>query len=176
MVGLDVPYDTWRHDTLFAARPAAIAAAHPAVIDFPNDMYFRPEGGLTLVGLEDQNPIGESPDASADQAQAGFIERAIERICQRIPAMQDGGLQSAHGGYDGITPDQHALLGAAGPDGFYLDCGHSGAGFKTAPAVGRCMAELILDGAATTVDISPLAPSRFAEGRLVQGSYANLWK
>jgi sarcosine oxidase subunit beta len=176
MVGLDLPYDTWRHDTLFALRPEALAAGHPTVIDFPNEMYFRPEGGLTLVGLEDHNPLGESPDGSTDQAHAGFIERAIERICLRIPAMQHGGLQSTHGGYDGITPDQHALLGAAGPEGFYLDCGHSGAGFKTAPAVGRCMAELILDGAAQTVDISPLAPTRFAEGRPLQGNYANLWK
>ncbi|MEI7768409.1 MAG: FAD-binding oxidoreductase [Chloroflexales bacterium] len=176
LAGVDLPYDTWRHETLFALRPASIAEGHPAVIDFPNDMYFRPEGALTLVGLEDGNPLGESPDSSTDQARAGFVERAIDRICRRIPAMQDGGLQSAHGGYDGITPDQHALLGAAGPDGFYLDCGHSGAGFKTAPAVGRCMAELILDGVSTTVDISPLAPTRFATGRLVNGSYANLWK
>lgn len=176
MAGLDLPYDTWRHDTLFAARPAALAAEHPTVIDFPNDMYFRPEGGLTLVGLEDGNPLGDSPDGDTDQAIGGFVERAIERICRRIPAMQDGGLQSAHGGYDGITPDQHALLGAAGPEGFYLDCGHSGAGFKTAPAVGCCMAELILDGAATTVDITPLAPTRFAAGRRLQGNYANLWK
>jgi glycine/D-amino acid oxidase-like deaminating enzyme len=176
LAGLNLPYDTWRHETMFVARPPALATGHPAVIDFPNDMYFRPEGGLTLVGLEDGNPLGESPDSDTDQARAGFVERAIERICRRVPAMQDGGLQSAHGGYDGITPDQHAMLGAAGPEGFFLDCGHSGAGFKTAPAVGRCMAELILDGAATTVDISPLTPARFAAGRPVQGSYANLWK
>jgi len=39
--------------------------------------------------------------------------------------MERGDLHSAHGGYDGITPDQHPILGAAGPDGFYLDCGHS---------------------------------------------------
>ena len=68
------------------------------------------------------------------------------------------------------------ILGAAGPDGFYLDCGHSGTGFKTAPAVGRCMTELILDGQAKTVDISSYAPGRFAAGRLVKGNYDNIWK
>ena len=62
-------------------------------------------------------------------------------------------------------PTSIPLLGPAGPDGFYLDCGHSGTGFKTAPAVGQCLAELILDGAAKTVDISALAPGRFAEGK-----------
>jgi glycine/D-amino acid oxidase-like deaminating enzyme len=83
---------------------------------------------------------------------------------------------SAHDGYDGITPDQHPLLGAAGPDGFYPECGHSGTGFKTALTVGLCMAELILDGEARTVDIEALRPGRFAEGKMVKGNYANIWR
>ena len=176
MVGLALPYDTWQHDVMFVQRPASIRVMHPTVIDISRDMYFRPEGELTLVGLEDGNPFGESPDNDADHAKPGFVERAIERICERMPAMQNGGMHSAHGGYDGITPDQHALLGAAGPDGFYLDCGHSGTGFKTAPAIGKCMAELILDGKASTVDITPLRPQRFAENKLIHGNYDNLWK
>ena len=176
MVGLDLPYDTWRHDTMFVVRPQAIGLAHPMVIDFSNQMYFRPEGGLTLVGLEDGNPLGESPDGDADHATPGFVERAIDRICRRVPAMNYGSLHSARSGYDGITPDQHPILGAAGPHGFYLDCGHSGTGFKTAPALGLCMAELILDGKSKTVDISPFAPSRFAEGKLIKESYENVWK
>jgi sarcosine oxidase subunit beta len=176
MVGLDLPLDTWRHDTMYVVRPAEVGRSHPAVIDAPQEMYFRPEGPLTLVGLEDGNPRGESPDGDTDHARKGFVERAIERLCQRAPAMESGGLHSAHGGYDGITPDQHPILGAAGPEGFYLDCGHSGTGFKTAPAVGRCLAELILDGASQTVDIAPLAPGRFAAGRLIQGNYGQVWK
>jgi sarcosine oxidase subunit beta len=176
LVGLELPYDTWRHETLFIVRPAALGRAHPTVIDFSNEMYFRPEGGLTLVGLEDGNPLGEAPDSDTEHARPGFVERAIERICRRIPGMENGALHSAHGGYDGITPDQHPLLGAAGPDGFYLDCGHSGTGFKTAPAVGLCMSELILDGRPKSVDISPLRPGRFAEGKPVQGNYENIWR
>jgi glycine/D-amino acid oxidase-like deaminating enzyme len=176
MLGLDLPLTTWRHDTMYVVRPPGLSPSHPTVIDFSTEMYFRPEGGLTLVGLEDGNPLGESPDSDTDHAKAGFVERAIERICQRLPALKDGGLHSAHGGYDGITPDQHPVLGAAGPDGFYLDCGYSGTGFKTAPAAGLCMAELILDGVAKTVDISPLSPDRFAAGKLVKGNYKDIWR
>lgn len=175
LAGLELPYDTWRHDTMFVKRPASIGPSHPTVIDFPKELYFRPEGGLTLVGLEDGNPLGESPDGDADHARAGFVERAIERICQRVPVMEQGGLHSAHGGYDGITPDQHPMLGLAGLDGFYLDCGFSGTGFKIGPAVGLCMAELIVDGMAKTVDISALTPLRFAQGKLISGAYENIW-
>ncbi|HUI87315.1 MAG TPA: FAD-dependent oxidoreductase [Anaerolineales bacterium] len=178
MVGLNLPYDTWRHDTMFVTRPKGIGPDHPAVIDFSNEMYFRPEGNLTLLGLEDENPLGESPDSDTDHARPGFVERGIDRICKRIPIMEQGALHSAHGGYDGITPDQHPLLGAAGPDGFYLDCGFSGTGFKTSPAVGLCLSELILDGASKTVDLSLYAPQRFAEGKPIVGEYpySSIWK
>lgn len=177
MAGLGLPFNTWRHETMFVARPPQIGPTHPTVIDFGNEMYFRPEGNLTLVGLEDGNPLGESPDGDVDRARPGFVERGIDRICRRIPIMENGGLHSAHGGYDGITPDQHPMLGAAGPDGFYLDCGFSGTGFKTAPAVGLCMAELILDGASRTVDLSIYSPQRFAEGRQITGehAYSSTW-
>jgi sarcosine oxidase subunit beta len=175
-VGLDLPITTWRHDTMFIGRPREMGPSHPVVIDFPNEMYFRPEtGGLTLVGLEDGNPLGESPEGDTDHAQKGFVERAIERICQRVPVMEKGYLHTAHGGYDGITPDQHPLLGQAGPEGFYLQCGMSGMGFKIAPAVGLCMSELILDGEAKTVDISIYRPERFAEGKEITGNYESVW-
>ncbi len=178
MAGVDIPVDTWRHDTMFVNRPPGMRLPHPTVIDDANSMYFRPErGGLTLVGLEDGNPLGESPDGYTDRAQPGFVERAIERICQRVPLMERASLHSAHGGYDGISPDQRAILGQMGPEGFYLQCAFSGTGFKIAPAVGACMAELIVDGEANTVDITPFAPQRFAEGNLLKGEHAydSLW-
>jgi sarcosine oxidase subunit beta len=178
MAGLDLPVDTWRHDTLFIRRPKEIGPSHLTVIDDINNMYFRPEtGGLTLVGLEDGNPLGESPEGDTDYAKPGFVERAVERICQRIPAMENGSFHSAQGGYDGITPDQRAILGPAGPEGFYLCCGFSGTGFKISPAVGACMAELILDGHASTVDITPFHLGRFSEGELLSGehAYRDIW-
>jgi len=178
MAGLDLPVTTWQHDTMFIRRPKDLGQTHPTVIDFPNEMYFRPEtGGLTLVGLEDANPIGESPEGDTDHSKPGFVERAIERICKRIPGMDRGSLHSAHGGYDGITPDQRAILGPSGLDGFYLACGFSGTGFKIAPAVGACLAELIVEGQAKMVDIAPFRLERFSEGKLLTGkhSYENIW-
>ena len=92
--------------------------------------------------------------------------------------MTDGTFRTAHGGQDGITPDQHPLIGPAGPDGFYLLCGFSGTGFKTAPAIGACLAELILDGRTTTADIAGYAPDRFATGGPLEAEhpYGVLWR
>jgi sarcosine oxidase subunit beta len=142
-------------------------------------MYFRPEGhDLVLVGLEDHNPPGTSPDRETSTTAPGFADRVVDRVTGRLPALADGAYHSEHSGQDGLTPDQRPILGPAGPDGFFLDCGHSGTGFKTSPAVGLGMAELILDGAATTVDLAPFDLARFEEGRLLQGAhpYGPTWR
>jgi sarcosine oxidase subunit beta len=95
--------------------------------------------------LEDDNRIAASPDDLSTYVAKDFVERASDRICKRIPLMEQGSLQSTLGGIDGITSDQSAILGQEGPVGFYVMCGFSGTGFKIAPAAGLCMAELILE-------------------------------
>ncbi len=180
MVGLELPLTTWSHDVMFVRQPQGVEPWHPTVIDDLNEMYFRPEqGGLTLVGLEVGNPLGEDPDTPTEHPHPGFVERAVAHLCRRIPEMEHGSLHSAHRGYDGLTrPDQRAILGPAGPEGFWLNCGHSGTGFKIAPATGRSLAEWMLDGAPHTVDIRPFGLERFAQGRLLRGEhpYGALWR
>jgi len=177
MVDIEIPLDTWSHDVAFVKRPSKVGM-HPAVIDDALSMYFRPEGELTLIGLEDYNRIGEPPESELGRVDPEFVMRAIDRICERVDGMEEGSLHSTHVGRDGLTPDQRAIIDQAGPDGFYVACGFSGTGFKLSPAVGVCMSELILDGSAKLVDISSLNLSRFARGELIQGehSYGHIWK
>lgn len=179
LAGLEIPVRTWRHDTAFLGAPPAVPVPFPVVIDDHNSMYLRPEGSnLVLVGLEDGSEIGGSPDRDTAAAAAGFDQRVAERVIRRIPGLANGTFHSAHSGQDGITPDQRPIVGSAGPDGFYLDCGHSGTGFKTSPAVGLGVSELILDGAATSVDLAPFALQRFADGRplTTEQAYGAGWR
>jgi sarcosine oxidase subunit beta len=177
-VGVDIPVETWRHDTAYFGLPRDRGSDFPIVIDEINEVYFRPEGSETmLVGLEGGNEVGGSPDRPLSAPRPDLVEEMVRRVCARVPWMADGTLRTSHGGQDGITPDQHGILGRAGPDGFYLACGFSGTGFKTAPAIGRCLTELILDGRATTVDIGAYSVERFAAGRPLVGEhpYRMLW-
>ena len=60
----------------------------------------------------------------------------------------------------------HPIIGAwPAVEGLYLMTGDSGSSFKTAPATGVCLTELMLDGASKLVDLTPFRPSRFAEGK-----------
>jgi sarcosine oxidase subunit beta len=177
-VGLELPIKVWRHDVAYVQRPPDVPR-HVAFIDFENAFYARPEGeSLTLVALEDGNPITSDPDAPVDAAAVGFIEKAAERVVRRLPAFARAGLHSAHSGQDGITPDQHPIIGPAGPDGFWLHCGFSGTGFKTAPAMGASLAQLITDGPSANDDLAIYRLSRFASGEVIVGEhpYADIWR
>ncbi len=178
LADVDVPLETWTHDVAFLHRPPSLGKI-PAVIDDTINCYFRPEGSaLILAAGEDESLRGEAPDAEDQTPTPTFLEKLIDSMVMRIPKIEESGLHSIHVGRDGITPDQRAIYSAAGPDGFYLACGLSGTGFKTAPAAGASMAELILDGKPKTVDITPFRFGRFAEGQLLQGEYGygHIWK
>jgi sarcosine oxidase subunit beta len=67
-----------------------------------------------------------------------------------------------------MTPDRHPIIGPVpGLTGLLLANGFSGHGFQHAPIVGKLIAEIVVDGMATTVDVSSLGLDRFSAGRLV---------
>jgi sarcosine oxidase subunit beta len=178
LAGIEIPLETWTHDVAFLHRPPSLGR-FPAAIDDVINCYFRPEGSaLILAAGEDESMRGEPPDAEDQTPTPTFLEKLIDQIIQRIPKIEESGLHSIHVGRDGITPDQRAIYGGSGLDGFYLACGLSGTGFKTSPAAGASLVELILDGAPKTVDIASFRFERFAEGKLLEGEYGygHIWK
>ncbi len=178
LAGVEVPLETWTHDVAFLHRPPSLSKI-PAVIDDILNGYFRPEGSaLILAASEEDSLRGEAPDADGQTPSPNFLDKLIDNLVRRIPKIEESGLHSIHVGRDGLTPDQRAIYGAAGPDGFYLACGLSGTGFKTSPAAGASLVELILDGKPKTVDITPFRLERFAEGKLLEGEYAygDIWR
>jgi sarcosine oxidase subunit beta len=64
-----------------------------------------------------------------------------------------------------MSPDAHPLIGRlAHFDNAYVVAGFSGHGFMQGPIAGKLLAEVMLDGAAHTIDIRALDPNRFAAG------------
>jgi sarcosine oxidase subunit beta len=178
LAGIDVPLETWTHDVAFLHRPPSLGRI-PACIDDVINCYYRPEGkALILAAGEDESLRGEPPDAEDQTPTLTFLEKLIDQLVQRIPKIEESGLHSIHVGRDGITPDQRAIYSGTDLNGFYLACGLSGTGFKTSPAAGASLVELILDGKPKTVDITSFRFERFAEGQLLEGEYGygHIWK
>src|SRR5207247_2236318 len=170
-IGLELPARVKGIDTVVVTRPAELTKPHVIFIDNVQGSYFRPESGiLTIVGvpcqdwdLDPDGPLSLPPEAPSVGAQI---------LTHRIPTMERATLARGYRAFDCYSRDRHAILGRVdGMDGLYLATAFSGSGFKIAPAVGMCMAELVLDGRAKTVDIEPFGLGRFAEGRSPEGPY-----
>ncbi|GAI33428.1 unnamed protein product, partial [marine sediment metagenome] len=101
----------------------------------------------------------ESLNVSVDW---GFLPKIAEAASYRLPFLRDIGVMRGQAGLHSDTPDYHAILGEVSQiEGLYLACGFSGHGFMHSPAVGRLIAELILEGETSLADIPQLALSRF---------------
>jgi glycine/D-amino acid oxidase-like deaminating enzyme len=171
-MGLPLPARPKAIDTVAVSRPPELRDPHMVFIDNVQGNYFRPEaGGLTLVGVPCQ-AWDIDPDALATGLPASAAATGAGLLTHRIPAMERATLARGYRAFDGYSPDRHAILGRVdGIDGLYVATAFSGSGFKIAPAVGACLAELIVDGRAKTVDIDAFALGRFALGRTVEGPY-----
>ena len=137
----------------------------PFVIDFAQSLYFHREGPGLLTGMS--NPH-ERPgyDQSVDEDwELVHMEAAVARL----PLLAHAGRLSGWAGLYEVTPDAHPIFGRVPQlQDYYVVTGFSGHGFMHGPVAGLLMSEIILDGRATTVDISSLDYNRFHEGRLVR--------
>jgi len=100
-----------------------------------------------------------------------FIEEILTRAAGRVPIFETLAVnpKRAWAGLYEMTPDHHPILGEApGVPGFFLANGFSGHGVMHAPATGKILSDLILNGKTDLVDVSLLSLSRFAEGRMIE--------
>ena len=170
-VGVDVPLVPVRHQVASIARPVDQLPLHPTVGDIAQSFSFRPDGAsMTLMGFgDDEEADVETYNQGVDMDTAAD---AMARLTRRMPAMSNGYYRGGWSGLFTTTPDWHPVLDRVpGVEGLYCAIGFSGHGFKLSPMIGVTMAELIVEGAATTIDISPLRYSRFEEDDLLTSSY-----
>ena len=168
--GVEFPLVPVRHQVAMATRPPGLLPEHPIVGDIAQSLSFRPESPtLTMVGFGEDEVELDNYDEGIDQAHAAD---AMTRVIRRMPAMDQSYLRGGWAGLFTTTPDWHPVLDRVpGIEGLYCMVGFSGHGFKLAPAIGQAMSELILDGQASSVDLSPLRFSRFEEHDLVESRY-----
>ncbi|MGZ6174577.1 MAG: NAD(P)/FAD-dependent oxidoreductase [Candidatus Binataceae bacterium] len=164
-----------RAQIAFFNRPPTLK--HCGCIDTISGSYFRPQGDAeTLIGLGDVKAEYEpDPDSFREDNDADFVTEVAERLAHRVPSMAGAGYSRGHAGIYDVSPDSRAVMGPV-PEagGLYVAAGFSGTGFKTAPAVGAAMAELILAGRSATVDLRPFGFERLREGRPIRGEHEYL--
>lgn len=163
--GVPLPVTPVRRQMLTTTALPDLAPNFPFVIDFAQSLYFHPEGDGLLTGMSNPDERPGFDETVDDAWELVHMEKAIERL----PLLEEAGLQSHWAGLYEVTPDAHPIIGSIPHvDGYYVVTGFSGHGFMHGPVAGLLIAEMIIDGAAYTLDVSVLDYARFEQGRLIQ--------
>jgi sarcosine oxidase subunit beta len=162
LAGLDVPVQPVRR-LIYVTAPLPMPHAYPLTIDFLSGFYLRSEGQRVLFGRS--NP--DEPPGFREGMDWDWFEQTLAVGMDRFPWLADTQLdaQACWWGFYEVTPDDNPILGRMpGADTWVNAAGFSGHGVQQAPAVGRVIAEEIVDGRAHSIDIDPLRIQRFAGG------------
>jgi sarcosine oxidase subunit beta len=175
-IGLSVPVQACRTQVALFRRPTDFGRRGPVYGDFVQGLYFKPTHGEmihagSIAGEEVHDPV--DPDDYNEAADGDWLPQVRQRLARRYPAMHRGYGRGGYGALYAITPDWHPILDRCpGREGIYCAVGFSGHGFKMSPIVGQLMAELIVDGQATTLNIAPLRLARFEQNEPIKTPHA----
>ncbi len=162
MAGVVVPVDACRRTVFVLACPTPLPQC-PLLID-TTGFWLRPEGPYYIGGVVPRNDAADLP---LEPDHGPFETEFWPALAHRIPALESLRVVRAWAGYYEMNTFDHN--GIVGPhtevSNLVLMNGFSGHGIQQAPAVGRGVAEHILYGAYRSLDLTPLAVARIAQGR-----------
>ncbi len=162
MAGMDLPIVPSRRQVFFIETREPLGPT-PLVIDVSR-VYFRPEGKGFITGLSNPHePEGFNFEVDHDY----FTDAIWPLLAARVPAFEAlkvGQSWACH--YDLNSLDENLIIGpwTGGLENFHVACGFSGHGLQQAPAVGRAMAELLLDNRFMTIDLTRMTYRRVIDG------------
>ena len=164
--GFDIPVHAKKR-MIFTFECREKLDGFPLMID-PSGVYCRPEGAGFIGGSAP--PPDADPDATDFDVEHGFFDDVVwPALAARVPAFEavrPGRAWAGH--YDMNLFDHNALVGLVpGTSNVHLANGFSGHGLQQCPAVGRYIAETIVDGRFRTLDLGELDPGRLAANRPV---------
>lgn len=161
MGGIELPIQPYRRQVFVTESLESIPKPVPMILDIEPAFYFRGEGPGILMGMSDP----DEPSSFATHVDYTFLERVVDRAIHRAPILETAEIRKGWGGLYAITPDDNPIIGSLpGAEGLLCATGFSGHGFQQAPAVGRILSELIVDGR-TDFDLGSFAHDRFSRIR-----------
>ena len=164
-VGDPLPIQLERGQVCYFDRPGGLPDREIGFYDEVTGMYTHPDGDTNLVGIDSPFAVLTSPDEYKRDLDPEYLLAATRALAHRFPKLAEGAtlVRGVVGIYDFTPTGQPIIDGPIGLTGYYVAAGFSGTGFKSAPATGLGLAELVLDGKPSSVDLSHLTLARFAQ-------------
>jgi sarcosine oxidase subunit beta len=165
LAGASLPVAPLRRQVASTAPTSALPDDMPMTLFVEDGFHLRVRDGRVLL-LQPTPP--DPADPFSTQLEPAFLDAMAAMAARRVPPLAGVPLDPSRSwaGLYEMSPDKHALLGALpGCPNLWLANGSSGHGVMHSPALGRLLAELMLDGRASSMDVHALRPTRFDEGR-----------
>jgi sarcosine oxidase subunit beta len=167
LAGFTLPVEPMRRMLIPTEPFDGVSHESPMVVDMSTGFHFRPESlGFLLAWNDPDEKTGFNTNF-----EPSFVEKVLTLAADRVPCFENLAVNPKRcwaGMYE-MSPDRHAIIGPlAELKGFFCANGFSGHGAMHAPATGRMIADLIVNGRTEVVDeVEVLSPARFAKGELL---------
>lgn len=165
MAGVQIPVWPLRRQVALTEPFDALPECMPLTAFLEAEFHLRVRDGRVLLLWSDQPNTSDPFDTTLDP---DWLPQVVARAHHWLPCLRAARIDRGRcvAGLYEMSPDRHVLLGAApGVENLFLANGSSGHGVMHSPALGQLLAEIIVDGGASSMDVHPLRPSRFAEGQ-----------
>jgi sarcosine oxidase, subunit beta len=159
--GIDLPIRPLCRQLVETTPITGLPPRLPMTIEAESGFHFRGRGDRLVLAMVDAQPRWGFR-AEVDES---VLDDRLARLRHRFRNAADAEVADAWAGLYDMTPDAHPIIGLVA-DHVYAACGFSGHGFMQSPAVGRALAEEILEGT-SSFDLAPYRLDRFASGTVL---------
>jgi len=155
--GMALPIRNMKRHIFYTGPVALYSGSIPFTYEYEVEWYIRREGPGVLIGMGAVESDEEDP-----QVEWSFLDVVSEHTMHRAPILADADIKGGWAGLRHMTPDDNPILGEAPHlSGFFNNCGWDGHGVMHAPAGGLLLSEMMLDGHATSANVTPFRVERF---------------
>lgn len=161
--GLDLPpmYGQKYHSVLMQNERTLSQAVFFQGLGDP-EVYPRPKGEVYVTGFPD-SPVTVKEQPGEEEVRAEVTDRLISTVRKVSSELKDAEVSKTQSCHLPLAADGTPVIGKVpGVEGAFVATGHGCWGILNAPATGLAMAELIVDGAASSVPLEAFDPARFA--------------
>lgn len=143
---------------------ALFLSYHPSNRGNPIDpeVYPRPTGEVYVCGMSSKEEVPENPEEiRGDPESIEMLKRVAKTVSSHL-GEGEGQVKVEQACFLPCTDDGVPIIGEVpGIKGCYVATGHNCWGILNGPATGAAVAELVLDGHSSIVDLKRFSPHRF---------------
>ncbi|CAI9110233.1 OLC1v1010226C1 [Oldenlandia corymbosa var. corymbosa] len=132
------------------------------------EVYPRPTGEVYICGMSAEDEVPDDPESIEPVADSISVLKTVAKNVSSYLSEEEGGarVKAEQACFLPSTDDGIPVIGEVpGVNGCFVATGHSCWGILNGPATGAAVAELVLDGQSSIVDLTPFSPSRFTFAR-----------